>query len=199
LPINENESVASVLAVNMGRRTKELSLVCKDRIVSLFKQGLIYRKIGTHLNLSFATVQCVNKKFKTTNSIENNKLSGQPRVFSTRDSQNLVQQASRNPKTSARKLAEDLATPTGKQVSLQTIRNHLHESGYKGRAARKKPFINERNRRKRLEFASAYVNKPIDFWKTLLFFDESKFNIFGSDGPQYVWRKPKKELDPKKC
>jgi transposase len=42
------------------------------------------------------------------------------------------------------------------------------------------------------------VNKPIDFWKTVLFSDESKFNIFGSDGPLYVWRKPrKKELDPK--
>jgi hypothetical protein len=37
LPVNENESVASILAVNMGRKTKELSLVCKDRIVSLFK------------------------------------------------------------------------------------------------------------------------------------------------------------------
>jgi hypothetical protein len=49
-----------------------------------------------------------------------------------------------------------------------------------------------------LEFARAYVNKPIDFWKTVLFTDESKFNIFGSDGPQYVWRKQKKKkMDPK--
>jgi transposase len=110
----------------MGRKTKELSLICKDRIVSLFKRGLIYRKIGTLLNLSFATVQCVIKKFMTTNSIENNKRSDRPRVWSARDSRNLVQQVSRNPKTSARKLAEDLAKATGKQVSLQTIRNRLH-------------------------------------------------------------------------
>jgi hypothetical protein len=41
------------------------------------------------------------------------------------------------------------------------------------------------------------VNKPIDFWKTVLFTDECKFDIFGSDGPQYVWRKPKKELGTK--
>jgi transposase len=128
----------------MGRKTKELPLVCKDRIVSLFKQGLSYRKIGTLLNLPSATVQSVIRKFKTTNSIENNKRSGRPRVLSTRDSRNLVQQVSRNPKTSARKLAEDLATATGKHVSLQTIRNRLHESGYKGRAARKKTLsLNE--------------------------------------------------------
>jgi transposase len=90
----------------MGRKTKELSLVCKDRIVSLFKQGLSYRKIGTILNLSFATVQCVIKKIKTTNSIENNKRSGRPRVLSIRDSWNLLQKVSRNPEKSARKLAK---------------------------------------------------------------------------------------------
>jgi hypothetical protein len=71
LHVNENESFASILAVNMGRKTKELSLVCKDRIVSLYKKGLNYLKIGTHLNVSFATVQCVIKKFLTKNSIEN--------------------------------------------------------------------------------------------------------------------------------
>jgi hypothetical protein len=65
------------------------------------------------------------------------------------------------------------------------------------RQEKKKNIINERSRRKRLEFARVYVNKAIDFWKTVLFIDESKFNISGSDSPQYVWRKPKKELDPR--
>jgi hypothetical protein len=57
----------------------------------------------------------------------------------------------------------------------------------------KKTFINERNMRKRLEFARTYVSKPIDFWKTVFISDERKFNIFDSDGPHYVWRKPKKK------
>jgi transposase len=123
----------------MGRKAKELSLVCKDWIVSLFKQGLSYHKFGTLLNSSFATVQCIIKKFKTTNSIENNKQSGRPRVLSTRDSRNLVQQASRNPETSALKPAEDRATATGKHASLQTIRNRLHESEER-KSGKKKTF-----------------------------------------------------------
>jgi hypothetical protein len=82
----------------MVRKTKEFSLVCKDRTDSLFKKGLSYRKIGTLLNLSFATVKCVIKTFEITNLIENNERSGRPRAFSTRDSRNLVQQVS---KTSA--------------------------------------------------------------------------------------------------
>jgi hypothetical protein len=58
--------------------------------------------------------------------------------MSTRDSRNLDQEVSRNTKRSALKLVEDLAKATGKHVSLQTIRNRLHESGYKGRAAKKR-------------------------------------------------------------
>ncbi|GFV57606.1 transposable element Tc1 transposase [Trichonephila clavipes] len=54
----------------------------------------------------------------------------------------------------------------------------------------KKPLITERNRLKRLEFAKEYINKPIDFWKNVIFSDESKFNIFKSDGRKLVWRKP---------
>ncbi|GFT77065.1 transposable element Tc1 transposase [Trichonephila clavipes] len=80
-------------------------------------------------------------------------------------------------------------------VPAQTIRNVLHEESYYGRAARKKSFISERNRRKRLDFAKSHVNLSDEFWNTVIFSDESKFNIFGSDGRQYVWRKPNTELE----
>jgi len=61
----------------------------------------------------------------------------------------------------------------------------------------KKPFISEANRVKRLAFAKEYVNKPTSFWQTVIFSDESKYNLFGSDGRGYVWRKKNSELQPK--
>lgn len=42
-----------------------------------------------------------------------------------------------------------------------------------------------------------YVNEPDSFWNTVIFSDESKFNLFGSDGSQKVWRKANKELEEK--
>ena len=39
----------------------------------------------------------------------------------------------------------------------------------KSRAARKKPFISERNWKSRLEFAQKYANKGQIFWKNILF------------------------------
>ena len=62
---------------------------------------------------------------------------------------------------------------------------------------RKKPLISEKNRTLRLQFAREHLDKDMDFWKRVLFTDESKFNIFGSDGRAKVWRKDKTALHPK--
>ena len=39
------------------------------------------------------------------------------------------------------------------------------------------------------------LKKPIGFWETVIWSDESKFNLFGSDGKVMVWRTPKEEYD----
>ena len=77
-----------------------------------------------------------------------------------------------------------------------TIRNHAHEARLFGRVARKKPLVNKVNRGKRLKFARDMLKKPIGFWETVVWSDESKFNLFGSDGKVMVWRTPKEEYDP---
>ncbi|GBO00337.1 Transposable element Tc1 transposase [Araneus ventricosus] len=40
------------------------------------------------------------------------------------------------------------------------------------------------------------LNKPETYWNNVLFADESKFNIFGSDGRIMVWRRKNEELNP---
>ena len=56
---------------------------------------------------------------------------------------------------------------------------------------KKKPFINETKREKRLKFSKAYASKPMKFLKNVIFSDESKFNIFGLGSMKTVWRKAK--------
>jgi len=73
----------------------------------------------------------------------------------------------------------------------------LRRNGYNGRVPRRKPFISETNRRKRIDFAKNHLNKDILFWKKVLFTDESKFNIFGCDGKGKVWRKVGTQLEIK--
>ncbi|GFY30586.1 transposable element Tc1 transposase [Trichonephila clavipes] len=44
---------------------------------------------------------------------------------------------------------------------------------------------------------SDYVRQPQQFWNEVIFSDESKFNIFGSDGRRMVWCKPNTSHHPK--
>ena len=48
----------------------------------------------------------------------------------------------------------------------------------------------------RLEYAKNYRKKPLDFWNKVLWSDESKFNLFGSDGRVIVWRSAREEFGP---
>ncbi|GFW10071.1 uncharacterized protein TNCV_4208361 [Trichonephila clavipes] len=50
-------------------------------------------------------------------------------------------------------------------VPAQIVRNVLHSAGLKARTPRKKPYISEVNRKRRLEFAMKYKNEPMDFWE----------------------------------
>ncbi len=59
---------------------------------------------------------------------------------------------------------------------------------YFSRTARRKPLISDVNKLKRVQFANTHLSQDISFWKSVIFTDESKYNVFGYDGPAKVWR-----------
>ncbi|GFV46209.1 transposable element Tc1 transposase [Trichonephila clavipes] len=109
----------------------------------------------------------------------------------------VIHQVKIDPKISAPKIAASTSNTLGRSVSAETVRRVLRKAGYNGRVARKKPLIGKRNRVKRLKFAKEHILKPQQFWNEVIFSDESKFNIFGSDGRRMVWRKPNTSHHPK--
>ena len=74
----------------------------------------------------------------------------------------------------------------------------LFEIGLYGRVARKKPYINKINRGKRITCAKMMVEKPYGCWKHVFWSDQSKFNLFGSDGKIMMWRSTMEEYHPKR-
>ncbi|GBM70950.1 Transposable element Tc1 transposase [Araneus ventricosus] len=84
-----------------------------------------------------------------------------------------------------------------KSANPETVRNILRKYNFHGRVARRKPFLIKAHLRALLDFAISYIKKPPEFWNSVLFVDESKYNVFGSDGKQMVRRKHKSELEMK--
>ncbi|GFX13249.1 transposable element Tc1 transposase [Trichonephila clavipes] len=53
-----------------------------------------------------------------------------------------------------------------------------------------KLYISMANRLELIAFTKERIHKPMEFWSTVIFSDESKFYIFGIKGRKLVGRKP---------
>ncbi|GFY48328.1 hypothetical protein TNIN_457851 [Trichonephila inaurata madagascariensis] len=83
---------------------------------------------------------------------------GRPHKLSDRDARAIVRKVKKNPKISAPKLVDQIATASGKKVHPETVRR-IRSGGYNGRGSSRKPFISSVNQQKRLDFASPHVDK----------------------------------------
>uniref|UniRef100_A0A8C5MSN8 Transposase Tc1-like domain-containing protein n=1 Tax=Leptobrachium leishanense TaxID=445787 RepID=A0A8C5MSN8_9ANUR len=81
-------------------------------------------------------------------------------------------------------------------VSKSTIKRRLHQSEYRGFTTRCKPLVSLKNRKARLEFAK-HLTKPSQFWNKILWTDETKINLYQSDGKRRLWRRKGTAHDPK--
>lgn len=181
----------------MGGKSKDTTSEVRQLVIFHNARGLSGDKVAKLLNLKRSTVYNIIRSFKEENRIDRKPRSGRPKRLSVQDKRYIIRKIERNPKVSAEHLSRDLSKRCAKPVTGQTVRNLLRETGYSSRTARNKPYISEVNRKKRLEFAEKYISEDETFWRTVIFSDESKFNLFGNDGKMKVWRKPNTSLEAK--
>jgi len=65
---------------------------------------------------------------------------------------------------------------------VHTVRRRLCEEGLNGRVRRSKPFLSKNHMGVRLIFAKFLHGWKIEQWQFIIFSDETKINLFGSDG-----------------
>lgn len=181
----------------MGRKNKETTAEERKIIIRLHNQCKSLRTISKIVNRAHSTIQSIIDRYCYTGRLYNKPRKGRPTKLSRRSVNALLKKIKANPKLSAPKLNAAIRKSTDVSVCDSTIRNILRKNGYHGRTARRKYWINKVNQLKRLQFAKTYQNAPPEFWNKVIFTDESKFNIFKSDGKCLVWRKKNSELDKK--
>ena len=78
-------------------------------------------------------------------------------------------------------------------ISTSTVRNYLHQEGYFGRVAKKKPFVSENNRKKQLGWC--WMRKDWnEEWNKVIFSDESRFELFNNDSHNWHGVKQMKNI-----
>ncbi len=98
---------------------------------------------------------------------------------------------------SAASIALAVAEVEVQLVSAQTICHTLQQVGLHGRHPRAKPLLKLAHKKTCKQFAEDNLAKSMNYWNHVLWSEESKVNLFESDGVQHVWRRPGEEYQEK--
>ena len=78
---------------------------------------------------------------------------------------------------------------SNRHISTSTVQRIMCESGLHSQIAANKPLLKDTNKNKKLAWAKKHEQWTLDPWKSVLWSDESKSEIFGSNHCVFVRRK----------
>ncbi|GFQ70315.1 hypothetical protein TNCT_352981 [Trichonephila clavata] len=112
---------------------KETSLELRNLIVKLKGEKKSFSKI---VKKPRSTVQTIYRNYVMRGNVLNKSRCGRPHKLSDRDARAIVRKVKINPKISAPKLADQIATASGKKVHTETVRRIIRSGGYNDRVSR---------------------------------------------------------------
>ncbi len=167
----------------MAPHGREMSQDLRKKIISLHKKGEGYKKISKALLISQNTVAKVVQTFKKDGTATiSQRRPGRPRKLTPRQERLLMRRVEENRHACSLQLSKEVESQTGVTISRDTIRRTLQRNGMHGCHPRKKPLLKPRHKKARLEFARAHADKDEEYWDSILWSDETKINVFGTDG-----------------
>ena len=85
---------------------------------------------------------------------------------------------------------------TGKPTSRKTVSRRLNKEKLMAWILYRKHLISKKNQKICLDFATEHILWTVEHLNIVHFTDESKFNLFGSDGKRFVRRKNEERFSP---
>ncbi|KAI4293492.1 hypothetical protein PAPHI01_2766, partial [Pancytospora philotis] len=76
------------------------------------------------------------------------------------------------------------------EVSRVTVMRILRQYGYKSYVRPLKPRLTTTHMKNQLRWVRERQHVSEDYWQSIIFTDECKFNLLGNDGPRRVYRLP---------
>ena len=166
----------------------------KARIYTLRQAGLKFLDIGHILNMKESTVSrnfcALQKQGDNPNFYLRKPIPGRPRVITP----HAERRATRLILSGECSDATDVKRVLFPQLHATTVRRMFIRKGLLGRVRRRKPWLSKRHILGRKLWALSHLRRTMQYWKTVWYSDEKKFNLFGSDGRKYCRRRVGEEL-----
>jgi len=178
-------------------KIKELSEETRNAIKVLSEVGKTQIEISKQLNIPQSTISRTLKRIKCTRSLKSLPRTSRPRKTTSRIDDKILRMAEISETPCAIDIANELANLHLANVHPNTVRNRLNEKDLHGRALAKKSLLSPRHCKARLEFAKIHQNWTEDAWSKVLWSDETKICLHGSDGRRWTWKRSGEALKPK--
>ncbi|KAF7670306.1 hypothetical protein LDENG_00272020 [Lucifuga dentata] len=162
-------------------QSEEIQEQMRNKVIDIYQSGKGYKAISKALGLQRTTVRAIIHKWRKHGTVVNLPRSGRPTKITPRAHRRLIQEVTKEPRTTSKALQASLAS-VKVSVHDSTIRKRLGKNGIHGRVPRK-------NTKARLTFAKKHLDDPQDFWENILWTDETKVELFGRCASRYIWRK----------
>ncbi|KAG1058544.1 hypothetical protein G6F41_013901 [Rhizopus arrhizus] len=140
---------------------KPLSADIKNDIKSAQLAGKVPMDVANRLGLRMQRLITMRSSFSLTDSVDLVVVQGQLKT--------------------ARKVHDKLME-LGYSISYKTAINVLKSMNFFSAIKVKKPLLTAKHMKRRLAWAKKYQNWTTDDWRRVVFSDETKVNIWGSDG-----------------
>ena len=169
---------------------RKLTAVDRGRALGWVQDGVSQREVARRLRVSLSVIQRLLQRFQATGNTEERPRSGRPRSTNQRDDRSLRFAALRERTITATRLRQQLRQAANVNVSVQTIRNRLHEFNLRSRRSAVRLPLTPAHRQARLVWCRGHRLWTRHDWSRVLFTDESRFTLTHNDARARVWRRP---------
>lgn len=166
----------------------QLSPSKRGYIAGLRTAGWKVQDVADEVGCAKSTVTKIFKKWREAGTTRDKPRSGRPPKMSRRAVRNLERDIEREPRLTWEVLARRY------RVSRSLVRNQAAKLGYRKRVMRKRPFLTEESRKKRLAWLEKTEGQD---WSRVIWTDEASVEIGELCGRAWTIRKKGQENDPK--
>ncbi len=179
--------------VKMGRGSP-IPPILRQKIVEQYQKGVSQRKIAKSLKLSSSTVHNIIQRFRESGTIFVRKGQGRKSILDARDLRALRRHCITYRNVTVMEITTWAQEYFQKTLSVNTIHCDICRCRLKLYRSKKKPYLNMIQKRRRFLWAKAHLKWTVAKWKTVLWSDESKFEVlFGKLGRHVIRTKEDKD------
>lgn len=160
------------------------------QVVALLQQGLSQRVVASQLHLSQSAVSRVYRRYQETGAFTRRPTTSRHRCTSERDDRFIVSTSLRNRHLTGVDVQGELRRVRDVAVSEWTVRRRLKEANLTPKRPATGPRLTAGHRQARLQFAREHLNWSVGQWRSVLFTDECRMCLHGSDRRGRVYRRP---------